>query len=61
MNVKEQITSKIMFCIIITSNVIIVMRQKFILLLSVVYSLSDEMEGQGDASEGGQISSQTEI
>ena len=37
------------------------MRQKFILLLSVVYSLSDEMEGQGDASEGGQISSQTEI
>ena len=42
-----------MFYIIITSNVITVMRQKFRLLLSVVFSLRDEMEGKGDASEGG--------
>lgn len=42
-----------MFYVIITSNVIIVMRQKFRLLLPVVFSLRDEMEGKGDASEGG--------
>ena len=42
-----------MFYVIITSNVIIVMRQKFRFLLSVIFSLRDKMEGKGDTSEGG--------
>ena len=42
-----------MFYVSITSNVTIVMTQKFRLLPLVVFSLHNEREGQGDASEGG--------
>ena len=42
-----------MFYVIITSNVVIVMTQKFRLLLSVVFSIHNKMDGQGDAPEKG--------
>ena len=50
-----------MFYVIITSNVVIVMTQKFRLLLSAVFSLDDEMDSKVRLSKEMQISSQTEI